>query len=172
MKNLKNLASKANSDLTLNSKTKKHFGLENFIAASSSEMLMTRGGYGPPQWAKEGGGTRVYTSGMGRFIGGGASRGGFGPGGAVGNIGNSVAQGFGNMIGSFNRSAVGQFLDGAVESITSAWDRLTPSDIIGVFSTTAGKIFKTQSTGSNADCPPGNFNPKCPNSNPNYQGPY
>jgi hypothetical protein len=43
MKNLKSLVSKANSGFAPRSSSKERFGLENFIAASSSEILMTRG---------------------------------------------------------------------------------------------------------------------------------
>jgi hypothetical protein len=174
MENLKSLVSKANSGLTLNSKTNKRFGLGSFIAASTDQMLMTRGGYGTNP--------RSYGSAYGRSLQGDAAAGGGsfggpggGPGGAIGNIGNNIAQGFSNMFGSFNDSAVGQFMNGAVESITSAWDRLAPSDIIGVFSDLGGQLFSSQSTGGNADCPPGNSNSNCPNNNNNnsdYNGPY
>ncbi len=44
MNNLKNLVAKANSGLSLRSETKQKFGLGSFIAASTEEMLVTRGG--------------------------------------------------------------------------------------------------------------------------------
>ncbi|MGY0425984.1 MAG: hypothetical protein ACWIPI_04025 [Polaribacter sp.] len=44
--NVKNLVAKANSGLSLHSNTsKKSFGLGNFLAASTDQMLMTRGGF-------------------------------------------------------------------------------------------------------------------------------
>ncbi len=46
MNRLKNLVAKANSGLSLRSETKQKFGLGSFIAASVSEMLSIRGGYG------------------------------------------------------------------------------------------------------------------------------
>jgi hypothetical protein len=47
MSNLKSLVAKANSGLSLRSKSKQRFGLGNFVAASVDQMLMTRGGYNP-----------------------------------------------------------------------------------------------------------------------------
>ena len=46
MSNLKNLVAKANSGLSLRSTPKERFGLNGFLAASTDQMLMTRGGYG------------------------------------------------------------------------------------------------------------------------------
>jgi hypothetical protein len=177
MENLKSLVSKANSGFSPRSSSKERFGLGSFIAASTDQMLMIRGGVGHSrlrvgQETGGGPGVDVYAAAFSGMVGTGSSGTGGGPGGAIGNIGNSIAQGFSNMFGSFNDSAAGQVMNGAIESITSAWDRLVPSDIIGVFSDLGGQLFSTQSTGGNADCPPGSSNPKCPNSNPDYQGPY
>lgn len=46
MSNLKNLVADANSGLSLRSTSKQRFGLGSFVAASTDQMLMTRGGYG------------------------------------------------------------------------------------------------------------------------------
>lgn len=74
MSNLKNLVAKANSGLSLHSSSKERFGLDSFIAASTNQLLMTRGGYGN------------------RFTGytpagwwGSSSGGGSGPGGILGS---------------------------------------------------------------------------------------
>ncbi|MGY0425985.1 MAG: hypothetical protein ACWIPI_04030 [Polaribacter sp.] len=100
---------------------------------------------------------------------------GFGwPGGDFG-----ITQAFNNMMGAYDRSSFGQGLNSVANSVVNVAsdfiDDLDPSDFIGFFSETLGSMFTSESTGANADCPPGNTNLKCPNnstSHPNYQGPY
>jgi hypothetical protein len=156
MENLKSLVSKANSGLTLNSKTNKRFGLGSFIAASTDQMLMTRGGYGNPGSY----GLQVF------FLQGDAegSGGGGAPGGA--NMGGNYTPDQHHTspsTGNTSSSRIPGYFNIAVNAV-GEW--LTPDNIIGVFTSIGGKLFSTQSTGSNADCPPGNSNPRCPNSNP------
>jgi hypothetical protein len=111
MSNLKNLVAKANSGLSLRSTPKERFGLNGFLAASTDQMLMTRGGYG----------ASFYNGPSGWSSGGGS-----GPGGSLGSMGNSITQGFNNMMGSFNSSSVGQFMNGVTDAVINtasvAWD--------------------------------------------------
>jgi hypothetical protein len=109
MKNLKSLVSKANSGFAPRSSSKERFGLENFIAASSSEILMTRGGYDGPS---SGNATNPFGASL---IGNGINN--SGPGGSIGSIGNGIAQAFSNMFGSYNDSSVGQFFNSATSTL-------------------------------------------------------
>jgi hypothetical protein len=149
MKNLKSLVSKANSGFAPRSSSKERFGLENFIAASSSEILMTRGGYDGPSW---GNATNPFGASL---IGSGINN--SGPGGSPRQHHTSPSS------GNTSSSRIPGYYNIAVKAV-GEW--LTPNNIIGVFTFIGGKLFSTQSTGSNADCPPGNSNPRCPNSNP------
>ncbi len=49
MSTLKSLVARSNEGLSFGKKSKQHFGLGDFLAASTEQMLMTRGGYGSPQ---------------------------------------------------------------------------------------------------------------------------
>ena len=118
MENLKSLVSKANSGLTLNSKTNKRFGLGSFIAASSDQMLMTRGGVGHSRLRvgqETGGGPGVdaYTAAFSGML----DSGGGGFGGAISSMENEW-----NAITSSVSSTYGSFMDSAADAIGTAWD--------------------------------------------------
>ena len=152
MSNLKNLVVKANSGLTLRSeKSKNSFGLGSFIAASSSEMLMTRGGYGPPNWAKQGGGVNVYTSDRGSLIGRGGS--------SVFGRRNPLDRGHtvGPHSGNTSTSRIPGYYNIAVKKV-SEW--VTPDNIIGLGGRLIGFLFTTGETGKGS----------AKTDNPNYKG--
>ena len=46
MNNLKSLVTKSCEGLSLTSKSEKSYGLKDFLACSTNQMLLTRGGYG------------------------------------------------------------------------------------------------------------------------------
>ncbi len=48
MSTLKSLVARSNEGLSFRKKSKQRFGLGSFVAASTDQMLMTRGGYGSP----------------------------------------------------------------------------------------------------------------------------
>jgi hypothetical protein len=48
MSTLKSLVSRSNEGLSFGKKCKQGFGLGDFLAATTEQMLMTRGGYGSP----------------------------------------------------------------------------------------------------------------------------
>jgi hypothetical protein len=168
MKNLKSLVSKANSGFSPRSSSNKRFGLGSFIAASSDQMLMTRGGYGGSVSSDS-----IFLGGLGNGQGFGNILGGrAGTNGAGGSSGTGSSRGgkytpdqhhMNPSTGNTSSSRIPGYYNIAVKAV-GEW--LTPDNIIGVFTSIGGKLFSTQSTGSNADCPPGNSNPRCPNSNP------
>ena len=49
MSTLKSLVARSNEGLSFRKKSKQRFGLSDFLAATTEQMLMTRGGYGSPQ---------------------------------------------------------------------------------------------------------------------------
>jgi len=150
MSNLKNLVAKANSGLSLRSTPKERFGLNGFLAASTDQMLMTRGGYGSQE--------PIYGS-PDNWWGG--SAGGPGPGGV---LGSSFTVGspndyhiITNSTGNTSTSRIPGYYNIAVKK-TSEW--LTVDNIIGLGGRLLGFLFTTSDAGKGSAL----------TDNPNYKG--
>jgi hypothetical protein len=139
-------------------KTEAHFGLESFPSASENEMFLARGGYAPGGSSRLDIGDGVYDDSHG-------GGGGFGIPSSVSNIGNGIVNSFSSIFSGFGT--------GISDALNSVANSIKPSSVVGwVFGKTAGKIFTTTPAGEGSDCPPGNSNSNCPNSHPDYVGPY
>ena len=117
MSNLKNLVAKANSGLSLRSTPKERFGLNGFLAASTDQMLMTRGGYG----------ASFYNGPSGWSSGGGS-----GPGGSRDSIGYPAANGNLNAAVKAGVSAVTS-PGGIFSGVYIGLIRRTPVGVAGTF---------------------------------------
>ena len=60
MSTLKSLVARSNEGLSFRKKSKQRFGLGSFVAASTDQMLMTRGGYQSRNWRWWSGCTRSW----------------------------------------------------------------------------------------------------------------
>ncbi len=137
MSNLKSLVARSNEGLSFGKKSKQRFGLGSFVAASTDQMLMTRGGYGSPQnyysgpeswWDAPGGG------------GGGSSS--ANPYNPVAGVGGNIAQGMQNSLGDVSRS-VGATWDRFSQGVSNVWNGLwdnaeTTATIIDAANTVSG----------------------------------
>lgn len=125
MKNLKKIVTKANNGLTENSeKDKKNsFIFNDFLSASTSEMLNTRGG-------------TSYSS--------------YGPN-PINGIGGDVVQGFYNMFGSYNKSAIGAFLNeitsSSVDAAKKYLNNIGPEKLAKLGGKVLGMLFTTWEAG-------------------------
>lgn len=141
MSNLKSMVAKSNEGLSRREKSKHRFGLESFLAASTDQMLMTRGGYGAGgngQSCKHG---FSYCGTCSQSSGGGT------PYPAVNALGNSWVQSINNMSNSFANSTVGQAINGTLNAVSNlastAWS-FAPNvfdHVVGKLNNVNGVIF-------------------------------
>ena len=113
MSNLKSLVTKSCEGLSLTSKSEKSYGLKDFLACSTNQMLMTRGGYGSyggsdpfwTDWYSGGGASQdtVYVLGSTNTVNGTESL-GMGSNGMIGNSGNIGGNGNHPLNNTYNET--------------------------------------------------------------------
>ena len=106
MSNLKSLVARSNAGLSFGKKSKQRFGLGSFVAASTDQMLMTRGGYGSPQNYYSG--PESWWDAPGGGAGGSSSANPYNP---VAGVGGNIAQGFYNGIGADPGGRLSNFMN-------------------------------------------------------------